>query len=93
MVVGVLEVELLIDGAQSLKEKRFVLRSLRDMLRERFNVAICEMGDKDLWQRAQLGIAAVGEDRRVLNGVLDHVLDFIERRRDVTLIAQKLELV
>ena len=93
MVVGVLEVELFIDGAQSLKEKRYVLRSLRDGLRQHFNVAVCETGEKDLWQRATLGMAAVGEDRRVLNGVLDHVLDFIERRRDVRVISQKMDWV
>ncbi len=77
MVVGILRVGLLVPGARSLKDKRQVLRRVIDRTRAHFDVAVAEVGDGDLWQRAQLGVAAVGNDRRVVNGVLDQVVRFV----------------
>jgi len=78
MVVGILRINLSIPDAGSLKSKRHVLRKLIDRVKARFNVSIAEVGDNDLWQRAQVGISAVGNDRRFVNETLDKVLGFIE---------------
>lgn len=59
MVVGVVRVELRIHGAASLKDRRAVVRRIRDRLRARHNVSVAEVGDQDVWQRATLGVAAV----------------------------------
>jgi uncharacterized protein YlxP (DUF503 family) len=59
MVVGTLELELLLPGAGSLKEKRAVLNRLKDRIRTRFNASVAEVGEQDLWQRARIGVAVV----------------------------------
>ena len=83
MVVGVLQVELRIPGADSLKAKRMVLRSLKDRIRKEFNVSIAEVEDNDQWQSAGLAVAVVSNDRRFANQVLSKVVDFVDGSRDV----------
>ena len=68
MVVGLLSVELHIGGARSLKEKRFVLRGLKDRLRGSFNVSVAEVEFQDLWQRAGLAVVAVAARARRSTG-------------------------
>lgn len=77
MIVGVLRVRLLMRGAHSLKEKRQVVRSLKDRIRNSFNVSVAEVDSQDVWQTLELGIAAVGTDTPFVNSVLSNVLDFI----------------
>jgi len=74
MVVGVLRLRMVVRGAHSLKEKRRVLKSLKDRLRNRFNISIAEIGDQDHHQSLELGVAAVGTDRRYVNGLLSGVV-------------------
>ena len=83
MVVGLLQVELTIPSADSLKAKRMVLRSLKDRIRKNFNVSIAEVDDNDLWQSAVLAVALVSNDKRFANQVLSKVVDFIESSRDL----------
>jgi uncharacterized protein YlxP (DUF503 family) len=82
MVVGILEVDLSIPGADSLKSKRMVLRSLKDRIRREFNVSIAEVADNDQWQSASLAIAVVSNDKRFANQVLSKVVDLIEATHD-----------
>ncbi len=63
MVVGVMRVELHVPAAQSLKDKRSVVKGLRERLRGRFNVAVAELNASEKWQRATLGISAIGDHR------------------------------
>ncbi|MGH9476032.1 MAG: DUF503 domain-containing protein [Terriglobales bacterium] len=71
MPVGVLQIEIVLPGAASLKDRRQVVRSLKDQLRRRFNVSIAEL-DKthDLWQHAVIGIAAIGPDASYILSLL-----------------------
>ena len=78
MIVGVCRVTLLIDGAQSLKDKRMVVRRIKDRVANQFNVAIAEVGDQDLWQSAQLGFAIVSNEMGYTQSVVQKVLAFIE---------------
>ena len=63
MVVGVLRLTLFLPENHSLKGKRQVLRSIKDRVRNKFNVSIAESDGHDMWQRAELGICQVGNDR------------------------------
>lgn len=63
MVIGVRAWELHLAGAQSLKDKRSVLKSLKDRLHNEFNVAVAETGHQDVWQRAELTVCTVASDR------------------------------
>ena len=77
MFVGVLRLTLHLPDPGSLKSKRHLLRSALDRVKAKFNVAIAEVGDNDLWQRSVVGVAAVGNDHAFVNETLDKVADFI----------------
>jgi uncharacterized protein YlxP (DUF503 family) len=70
MPVAVLTLELRLEYAQSLKDRRQCVRSMKDSLRSRFNVSVAELDDAALWQRATLGIAAISSSRDYLVGQL-----------------------
>jgi uncharacterized protein YlxP (DUF503 family) len=78
MVVGLLTVEMHVPGARSLKEKRMVLRRVKDRLKK-FNVAVSEVEYQDLWQRAALAIVTVGTDQSFADRELSAACDEIER--------------
>ncbi|MEM7676092.1 MAG: DUF503 domain-containing protein [Myxococcota bacterium] len=95
MVVGILQITLDIPSAYSLKEKRKVVKSLIERTRHRFNVAVAEVADNDIYNRARIGMSAVANDAAVANSILDKALDALESaaagRADV--IDTQLELV
>lgn len=78
MIVGLLSVELHLPGARSLKDKRMVLRRIKDRVRK-FNVAVAEVDHHDLWQRAGLGIVTIATTSDHADRELAAVADEIER--------------
>lgn len=78
MHIGLLTLEIFIPDAHSLKEKRFILRSLKDRLRK-FNISIAECDHQDLWQRATVGIVSVASDHRILEQTLNAVVEETEK--------------
>ena len=93
MVIGVCQLQLRIRENHSLKEKRHVIRKLIDRVRHRFNAAISEVDDHDLWQRSQIGICTVGNDRRFVNSSLDKIIDFIEKMYLAEVIEKEIEII
>jgi len=73
MPIAYLTLELRIEGAHSLKDKRQVLRSVKDRLRNSFNIAIAEIEVTDLWQRATLGVVSISDSRDYLDGLMRKV--------------------
>jgi uncharacterized protein YlxP (DUF503 family) len=78
MVVGSLKVELRLPENRSLKGKRKVVKSMVGKVKSRFNVSIAEVGSNDKWQKIELGISAVGNDRRHIDSSLSHILSFLD---------------
>jgi len=78
LVVGVISWQLSIPGCRSLKEKRMVVKSLKDRVRNRFNVSVAETDHQDVWTRAELTVAVVAGGRRQADSVLDRVDQFVE---------------
>lgn len=70
MVVAVVTWELHLSGCQSLKDKRRIMKSLKDRLHNRFNVSVAETDYQDLWQRAELSCCVVSTDKRHAESVL-----------------------
>lgn len=68
------KISLVIDQSHSLKEKRMVLRRIKDRVRERAHVHLNEVGEQDIWQRAELGCAVASSDRGKALAVLDEVV-------------------
>lgn len=95
MLVGVLRLTLHLPDPGSLKSKRHLLRSTIDRLRARFDVAVAEVGDNDLWQRSVVGVAVVGNDAAHLTEVLDKVTDFVAGAHggQVMILDRRLEIV
>ncbi|OLD82615.1 MAG: hypothetical protein AUF67_03570 [Acidobacteria bacterium 13_1_20CM_58_21] len=93
MPVGLLTLELHIPDAQSLKDKRQVLRSLKDKLRRDFNVAVAELEHQDTWQRSVVGIVTISNEEKHLREVLQKVLDEADRLLGSFLIHQAVEIV
>ena len=73
MPVAQLTLEIRIEHSQSLKDRRQVVRSLKDQLRQSFNVSVAEMDEAVTWQSATLGVAAVSRSRDYLHGLMEEV--------------------
>jgi uncharacterized protein YlxP (DUF503 family) len=93
MTVGIARIQFRLHGNQSLKDKRKVVKSLIEKSRNRFNVAVAEVEDQDVHQRATLGIAVIGSDGRILNSVLDRVVDFMDSLNLAELVGHEMELI
>ncbi len=79
MPIAKLTVEISIPHAQSLKDRRQVVRSLKDKLRHGFNVSVAELDDASLWNRATLGVAAISGSSDYLAGQMREVDDALNR--------------
>jgi uncharacterized protein YlxP (DUF503 family) len=86
MTVGVLQIELSVPDAFSLKDKRQVIQSLKDRIAHGHNVSIAEVGALDEHRRSILGVAMVGNDHRYVEGALSKLLDLIRSVPQVSLI-------
>jgi len=93
MNVGVLQVELLIGNARSLKDKRHVVKSVLDRLRASFNVSAAEVDHLDLHQRTMLGFAAVSNDSAHVRGLLQQVLNHLRRHPEAQVLDHQLEVL
>jgi uncharacterized protein YlxP (DUF503 family) len=78
MFVGIVRIELHIPAATSLKEKRSVVRSLKDRIRQRAQAAVAEVDHQDLWQRTALGVAVVSGEVRQVHELLQTVRHLVE---------------
>jgi hypothetical protein len=77
VTVAIARVTLFLGESHSLKDKRMVLRRLKDLVRQKFNVSAAEVSENDKWQRAVLGLALVGNNRKFAETALNEVLRFI----------------
>ena len=92
-VIGLLTIELHFPEAQSLKAKRMVVKSIKERLRRRFNVAIAETGFLELWQRAELSAVSVNGTRSILESELEAVTRELEERFPAELVSTSAELI
>jgi hypothetical protein len=72
-MIAFLTLELHIEAAQSLKDKRQVVRSLKDRLRASFNVSVAELDSSGIWNRATVGIVSISDSKDYLDGLMKHV--------------------
>jgi len=93
MVIGVLTLELELPGAYSLKDKRMILNRIRDRVRQKFNVAIAEVDENDVWNRAVLGIVTVSNKQLFANKVLSQTVNLVESIRDCQVEDMTMEFI
>jgi hypothetical protein len=90
MNIGLLTLDIFLPESHSLKEKRVVLRGLKDRLRK-FNVSIAECDHQDLWQRSTVGIVSISSDHGILEKTLNAVAEESERILDRNLSHYQIE--
>ncbi len=93
MVIGVLHIELILHQSQSLKDKRSVMRRIQGRIRSSFEVSVAEVGSQDLWQHGEIGIVTIGIDKNLINQVLDHVLNFVDRLGLAEVVNHQMEFI
>ena len=93
MFVAVLQATLSLYASQSLKEKRYVVNSVRDRLRQRFNVALAETGEQDRWGRAELSIVTVAGSRVGCEKTMNAVTNFLDGDGRFELVEREVEFL
>lgn len=93
MFVCVARLTLQIPESGSLKAKRQVLRRVTDRVKARFNVAVAEVDDQDLWQKASIALAVVGNDKRHVDEQMEKIIHFVEEMYIAPLISREKEIL
>ena len=93
MVIGILQLEISIQDAMSLKDKRRVVKSLKDRLANTNNVSVAEVGALDEHRRSILGVAMVGNDKGYVEGALSKLVDFVRCVANVNLVDYQIEMM
>ena len=93
MVIGVLQLQLAIPDAMSLKDKRRAIRSLKDRLSGRHNASVAEVDDLDEHRSSVMGVAMVSNDRRFVESCLSKIVDEVRMSRWVNLVDYEIELL
>lgn len=92
MIVGTCEIELIIYEANSLKEKRHVIKSIIERIQTRFNASAAEVGYNDLWNRSIIGVAVVSNKKVLCESMISKIIDFIDNDDRVEIINRYVEV-
>lgn len=93
MTIGLLKMDILVPGSRSLKDKRRVVKSLKEQLRNRYNCSVAEIGEKELWGRAQIAVCVVGDDSRFVNTQLNEIVQFSAGKGGAELADYQIEMM
>lgn len=93
MIIGLLKLHLYIHYNRSLKGKRMVIKSLKDRLRNQFNIAVAEVDHRDKWQLCTIAATTVGADKKYVNSLISKVVEFVKGYRLVELLDYELEMI
>ena len=93
MIIGLLTLELHLPEANSLKTKRFALKSLKDKVAHKFNVSIAEIDHTNLWQRSTIVFACVGNEKKIVNQTLNGVMSTALQNPNIEIINSSLEML
>lgn len=93
MVVGLGVIKFRLHGVRSLKEKRSIVKAIISQLQNNFNISISEVGSNDIYQRAEIGFALVGNDNRVINAKIDKVFNLADDLGLAEIVDTELEVI
>lgn len=91
--VGICDIDLHIENCHSLKERRNILLSLKEKIKNRMNVAICEFGDSNLWQRSQIAIVTCSNTKTIVESTLRNALEFIDNFPSVIVLNSESKII
>ena len=93
MLIGSLQIELMIPDSNSLKQKRYVLSSIKQRLRNKFNVSVAEVDHQDLWQRSVIGVVMVGNKQKFLTEAMQKILYFVDEQDKLEITDHIIEIL
>ena len=93
MTIGVLQIDFLIPGARSLKDKRRVMQSLKQVMRNRYNCAVAEVDYQDIWRRARLAVCVVSDESKHANQQLNEIVRFASSKAGAELLDYRIEML
>lgn len=93
LIVGILSVQVSVYDAMNLKDKRRVIKSLKDRISNKYNVSIAEVGHQDSIRTAILGVAMVANDSRFLESALTEIVNFIQKVHQCMLVDYSIETI
>ena len=93
MKIGCCSIKFALHGVRSLKEKRRVMRTVRDRVKNKFNISVAEVGDQDIHGALHIGVAAVGSDARYLEGLMTQTVNFIEQMHLADMVDHQIEVI
>jgi len=92
MKIGLLQIDLLFEGSNSLKDKRAILQSIKHRLRANYNVSVAETGDYDIWRRSQFGCVAIGNAADSIEQTFRSVIRELESRENAVVTDYHIEM-
>jgi hypothetical protein len=92
-IVGLLQLDIHIPSANSLKDKRRFFKRFRDGMRAHYNVSVSEVGDSDLWRRLHLSVAMVANEESFIRETLDKCITMVAREPEVEILCQQIDLL
>lgn len=94
MIIGVLKIEIYMEGNRSLKEKRQIIKRLLGKVRSKFiNISVSEVDSHDMWKNATLGFSFVSNDKPLVNSVLDQLQHFIRDNGFFHIVSSEIEII
>ena len=93
MVVGIGNITFRLHECRSLKSKRKIVKSITNRLRNRFNVSVAEVGFNDVYQRAEIGFALVGNSRRTINSKIDKLFNLVDALGLAEIVDTEMEII
>jgi len=93
MVVGILSIKVVMRSSRSLKDKRRIIKSLKDRIRNKFNVSVSEIEDQDNHKCSKIGVAMMGTDRQYVNSRLSSIMGFFRFFPQIELVDYELDLI
>lgn len=93
MVIGLGMVTLRLHECRSLKEKRSVVKSVIGRIRNQFNASVAEISDNDIYQRARIGLALVGNDRALINSKMDKIFNMVTEMGVADVVDTEMEIM
>ncbi|MBO8131149.1 MAG: DUF503 domain-containing protein [Candidatus Marinimicrobia bacterium] len=93
MTIGYLQLDLYLPGVNSIKHKRSVVSSIKNRLRNKYNIAIAEMNANSHWSRVSLGITTLSDSYNIVNNILNDVERYIEANFEVSIINRNIEFL
>ena len=93
MVIGIAVITLRLHECRSLKAKRRIVKSIIQKIRNNFNISVSEVGSNDIYQKAEIGIAMIGNDRQLINSKIDKVFNLVDDIGLAEIVNTEMEIV